>query len=656
MLKRTSHLILIALISVMLFACGGGGGGGGVNGGSVPTKDISGIWAINETSASSNCVLAPELDAYKLKAEQNGNDLTIIDNSGNSYSGNISGSNVNWSGDYSDEAPDGTSGRTRLNPMSATIDASCDNLSGSASWTWTATDGSGYSCSGTTKFTGERTPAKGCAEEPVETEDITAPSIPSNLVVIATSSTKISLNWSEATDSVGVINYSVYRNGDFFKTVSANKLIDSALNAGIEYCYTVVANDAAGNKSKSSYEQCATTLTEMSDVQAPTVPNYLTATAASSSQINLNWSASTDNVAVTVYAVYRNSNFIKSVTGTSFSDKNLIASTNYCYSVLAKDAAGNSSVKSTRVCKLTRPPAITVPALPGDISASNITDNSVKISWVDNSDNETGFEIGGCSSLIKHGSTGWVSCLGEINVVARVRAGATTYVITNLDASTRYLFFVRSYNSAGASDDRGVEFTTDATAPVNTTITLYAAMDNLLMRSTVNRNIENTYYNAKENAVGCNWVVTYYGDQNSVCSASLIYFDMAAVRGKNIISATLMLSVDVPPTTLTKYRVEANFKSWGPNVTWKTAPLTYANSNISFMSKYGTSPVSINVTSIVKNWANGAWANYGFMLSPDSFSNPNPGRATISATIFCSREYCGGGRAYYPQVIIEYMQ
>jgi glucose/arabinose dehydrogenase/chitodextrinase len=85
-----------------------------------------------------------------------------------------------------------------------------------------------------------------------------------------------------------------------------------------------------------------------SDTQPPTAPATLTATAVSSSQINLSWSAATDNVAVTGYRVERCqgagcSNFaqIAAPSGTTFSDMGLSPSTSYSYRVRATDAAGN---------------------------------------------------------------------------------------------------------------------------------------------------------------------------------------------------------------------------------------------------------------------------------------------------------------------------
>ncbi|MBZ4421687.1 lamin tail domain-containing protein [Myxococcus sp. RHSTA-1-4] len=84
------------------------------------------------------------------------------------------------------------------------------------------------------------------------------------------------------------------------------------------------------------------------DTTAPSAPANLTATAASSSQLNLAWTASTDNVGVTDYSVYRSTNstdfsLVASVTGTSHSDTGLAASTTYWYRVTANDAANNES-------------------------------------------------------------------------------------------------------------------------------------------------------------------------------------------------------------------------------------------------------------------------------------------------------------------------
>jgi hypothetical protein len=84
------------------------------------------------------------------------------------------------------------------------------------------------------------------------------------------------------------------------------------------------------------------------DITPPTAPTKLTATPISSSQINVSWTGSTDNVGVTGYYVYRNSAQVGNVTAVlSFQDTGLNPGTTYSYTVAAYDAAGNVSVKST---------------------------------------------------------------------------------------------------------------------------------------------------------------------------------------------------------------------------------------------------------------------------------------------------------------------
>jgi hypothetical protein len=72
----------------------------------------------------------------------------------------------------------------------------------------------------------------------------------------------------------------------------------------------------------------------------------LSATAASPTRINLSWSASTDNVGVKSYTVYRDGTSLGSTTSTSFADTAAAPDNTYAYRVDAVDEAGNRSAKS----------------------------------------------------------------------------------------------------------------------------------------------------------------------------------------------------------------------------------------------------------------------------------------------------------------------
>ncbi len=95
------------------------------------------------------------------------------------------------------------------------------------------------------------------------------------------------------------------------------------------------------------------------DTQPPTVPTGLAATAVSSSSVQLSWNASTDNVGVAGYTVYRNGKPIGTTGGsvTSYTDSTVAPSTSYSYTVDAFDTAGNHSAQSASL-------PVTTPACP----------------------------------------------------------------------------------------------------------------------------------------------------------------------------------------------------------------------------------------------------------------------------------------------------
>jgi hypothetical protein len=86
-----------------------------------------------------------------------------------------------------------------------------------------------------------------------------------------------------------------------------------------------------------------------SDTQAPTNPASLTASSVTQTTLNLSWNASSDNVDVTGYNVYKNGSYLTSVTSTSTSVSGLTANTSYSFYVKAKDEAGNISGASNTV-------------------------------------------------------------------------------------------------------------------------------------------------------------------------------------------------------------------------------------------------------------------------------------------------------------------
>lgn len=89
------------------------------------------------------------------------------------------------------------------------------------------------------------------------------------------------------------------------------------------------------------------------DNQAPSAPTNLTATITNSTQIALDWTASTDNVGVTAYDVYRDSSLLATVATNSYIDTGLTPGTSYSYFVRARDNQGNVSAASNTVIATT---------------------------------------------------------------------------------------------------------------------------------------------------------------------------------------------------------------------------------------------------------------------------------------------------------------
>ena len=178
--------------------------------------------------------------------------------------------------------------------------------------------------------------------------DTTPPTAPTGLTATFNSTTNaIDLSWTAATDNVAVTGYRIYRDGALLPTVTAvvGTTFSDAGVAGT-HSYQVTAIDAAGNESARSNIASATA-GGVTDITPPTAPTSLVATGnLATNTIQLSWIASTDDVGVTGYRVFRDNGTtpIASVSGTTFNDPNQLGT--HVYVVAAIDAAGNQSAFS----------------------------------------------------------------------------------------------------------------------------------------------------------------------------------------------------------------------------------------------------------------------------------------------------------------------
>ena len=170
--------------------------------------------------------------------------------------------------------------------------------------------------------------------------DIQAPSTPTNLIASNNTTFSIDLSWNAATDNVAVSSYDVFVDGNLFANTTNTSLTINQLNSDTNYSFTVLAKDIVNNLSAQSNSVNASTL---KDTEAPSVPTNLVISNQTTTSFVVSWGASTDNTAVTEYDVYLDGNKIATVTETMYTITNLFAATSYTVQILAKDKVGNLS-------------------------------------------------------------------------------------------------------------------------------------------------------------------------------------------------------------------------------------------------------------------------------------------------------------------------
>jgi chitodextrinase len=283
--------------------------------------------------------------------------------------------------------------------------------------------------------------------------DTTAPSMPTGLTASAASCSQINLSWTASTDTggSGLAGYNVYRNGVQIATTNLTSYNNTGLAGSTSYSFTVAAYDNAGNASTQSTSASATTPI-CPDTTAPSMPTGLTASAASCSQINLSWTASTDTggSGLAGYKVYRNGVQIATTNLTSYNNTGLAGSASYSFTVAAYDNAGNASTQSTSASTTTPIcPDTTAPSMPTGLTASPTSCSQINLSWTASTDT---------------GGSGLAGYNVYRNGVQIATTNLTSYNSTGLAGSSSYSFTVAAYDNAGNASTQSTS--ASATTPI----------------------------------------------------------------------------------------------------------------------------------------------------------------------------------------------
>lgn len=184
------------------------------------------------------------------------------------------------------------------------------------------------------------------------------PTAPANLTATAVSTSQINLAWTDMSGNESGFKIQRLSNSVWTQvgTTAANvtSWANGGLSASTTYTYRVMAYNTTGDSTASN--QASATTSAGADTTAPTVPAGLTATASSSSQINLSWSVSTDTggSGLAGYRVYQSGSQVASTASTSYAQPGLSANIQYCFTVAAYDKAGNVSGQSVQACATTQ--------------------------------------------------------------------------------------------------------------------------------------------------------------------------------------------------------------------------------------------------------------------------------------------------------------
>ncbi|MBO0592798.1 fibronectin type III domain-containing protein [Cellulophaga sp. E16_2] len=308
--------------------------------------------------------------------------------------------------------------------------------------------------------------------------DTEVPTAPSGLVADNITSTSVNLNWTAATDNVAVTDYEIFQEGVFIGLSNGSTTFPvNALTPETTYNFTVAALDAAANVSAQSTGVTVLTLT-VADTEVPTAPSGLVADNITSSSVNLNWTAATDNVGVTDYEIFQEGVSIGVSNGNiSFPVNGLTPETTYNFTVAALDAAANVSAQSESIVVLTLAVSdTTAPSIPVGLISGNTTTTSIEISWDAATDNVevTDYEI--FQDGVSIGLTG----------------GNSTFLITNLTAETTYIFTIAALDAANNVSIQSSELSVSTEAEVLPTIAYTSLNSNL---TTVDWTVRDLYAN-----------------------------------------------------------------------------------------------------------------------------------------------------------------
>ncbi len=457
---------------------------------------------------------------------------------------------------------------------------------------------------------------------------VAAPATPTGLTASAVSSSQIDLTWAAVTGATG---YKLYRSATSGGTyteiddVTSSPYNNTGLSAGTTYYYKIKAHNAGGDSEFSSFATATTV------VAAPATPTGLSASAVSSSQIDLTWTAGSG---ATSYTLYRSTSSggtyseIELENVTSYSNNTgLSAGTTYYYKIKAHNAGGDSDLSG----EVTATTVVAAPATPTGLSASAVSASQIDLTWTASS---------GATSYTLYRSTSSGGTYSEIEL-----ENVTSYSNnTGLSAGTTYYYKIKAHNAGGDSDLSGeVSATTVVAAPAVPTGLSASAVSSSQIDLTWTAGSGATSYTLyRSTSSGGTYSeielgnVTSYSNSTGLSAGTTYYYKIKAHNAggdsefSSVASATTVVAAPAVPTGLSASAVSAS----QIDLTWTASSGATSYTLYRSTSSGGTySEIELeNVTSYSNNTGLSAGTTYYYKIKAHNAGGDSELSGEVTAT------------------------
>jgi formylglycine-generating enzyme required for sulfatase activity/subtilisin family serine protease len=472
-----------------------------------------------------------------------------------------------------------------------------------------------------------------------------APNAPTSLVATAISTTRINLTWTDT--STNETNFILQRKTGVVGTwatiaspaANAKSYQDDRVVASTAYYYRIYATSSGGT-SAASREATATTF-------GPTaVPTGVTATAFSSTQINLSWTDAATNE--TGYRIER-----RQTTGTgstttfsllanlgagvtTYSSTGLLASTGYAYRVSAV-APGGALVSAAAVTATT----LAVTVAPTGFTATPISKSQINLRWTDAATNETGYQV----ERRLTSATVW-------GTAVPLGAGVTTYSdTTGLAAAVSYTYRVSAIAPGGALVSAAtVAATTFGETAVPTGVTATAFSSTQINLGWTDAATNETGYRIERRLttdtspsalslvanIAAN--TSLYQNTGLAISTGYTYVVSAIAPGGALVSAATVAATTFGPTAVPTGVTATPFSSARIDLSWTDAATNETGYRISQRPTTGTvwtdlTTLAANATSYINTGLTGS-TGYTYRVSAVAPGGALVSAADVTATTF----------------------